>query len=97
MSETKAEIRLSTQELREDIPFFTKVLGMRMDMIHPADNPRIAVFSGHELRFRVEKDAPAPRATIRILTESPETFAEGARELIAPNGTKVEIRELTRL
>ena len=49
---TVAEIRLPTQELRDDIPFFTKTLGMRMDMIYPADSPRIAVFSGHGLRIR---------------------------------------------
>ena len=48
-NQTKAEIRLPTQELRDDIPFFTKVLGMRMDMIYPADDPRVAVFSGHGL------------------------------------------------
>ena len=94
MSETRAEIRLPTQELREDIPFYTKVLGMRMDMIYPADSPRIAVFSGHGLRLRVEKDAPEPPGTIRILTENPDRFAEGKRRLTAPNGTRIEIDDL---
>ena len=42
MPTTQAEIRLPTQELRDDIPFFTKVLGMRMEMIYPADDPAIA-------------------------------------------------------
>ena len=94
MSDTKAEIRLPTQELRDDIPFFTQKLGMRLDMIYPADDPRIAVFTGHGLRLRVEKDAPDPPGTIRILTEDPDGFAEGARALTAPNGTKVEIDDL---
>lgn len=62
---TCAEIRLPTQELRDDIPFYTKVLGMRMDMIYPADDPRTAVFSGHGLRVRIEKDAPEPPGTMR--------------------------------
>ncbi len=44
MTDTIAEMRLPTDELRDDIPFYTKVLGMRMDMIYPADDPRIAVF-----------------------------------------------------
>jgi hypothetical protein len=33
MSEIRAEIRLPTQELRNDLPFFTKVLKMRLDSI----------------------------------------------------------------
>ena len=52
---TCAEFRLPTQELRDDIPFYTKVLGMRMDMIYPADDPRVAVFSGHGLRVADRK------------------------------------------
>lgn len=94
MSSTLAEIRLPTSELRKDIPFFTKVLGMRMDMIYPADDPSVAVFSGHGLRLRIEKGATEAPGTIRIRTEDPDTFADGKRELIAPNGTRVEIDDL---
>ena len=93
MSEPKAEIRLPTSELRDDIPFFTKTLGMRLDMIYPADDPQVAVFSGYGLRLRVQKGAPEPPGTIRILTDDPDSFAGGARELIAPNGTRVELDE----
>ncbi len=89
----RAEIRLPTQELRDDIPFYTRVLGMKMDMIYPADDPRIAVFSGHGLRLRVEKDAPEPPGTLRILTDDPDGFAEGQRVLVAPNGTRIEIED----
>ena len=46
MTEIRAEVRLPTQELRDDIPFFTRVLKMRMDMIYPADDPAMAVFEG---------------------------------------------------
>ena len=94
MSEVRAEIRLPTQELRDDIPFFTKVLGMRMDMIYPADDPSVAVFSGHGVRVRIEAGADEPPGTLRILTDDPDAFAEGARVLTAPNGTRVEIDEL---
>ncbi|MEL7513935.1 MAG: cupin domain-containing protein [Pseudomonadota bacterium] len=94
MTETRAEIRLPTQELRDDIPFYTKVLGMRMDMIYPADDPTVAVFSGHGLRLRIEKGAPEPAGTLRILTENPNDFADGASTLEAPNGTRVEIGPL---
>ncbi|WP_170347244.1 MULTISPECIES: cupin domain-containing protein [Ruegeria] len=92
-SQTQAEFRLPTQEIRNDIPFYTKVLGMQMDMIYPADDPRVAVFSGHGLRLRIEKDAPEGPGTLRILTDDPERFADGQRVLVAPNGTRIEIEE----
>lgn len=94
MSEIRAEMRLPTAELRDDIPFFTKVLGMRMEMIYPADDPTVAVFSGHGLRVRIEAGAEEPPGTLRILTDDPDGFADGARVLTAPNGTRVEIAEL---
>ncbi|MCB1359623.1 MAG: cupin [Rhodobacteraceae bacterium] len=94
MSETRAEIRLPTNELRDDIPFYTKVLGMRMDMIYPADDPQVAVFSGHGLRLRIEKGASESPGTIRILTDDPAALADGQRHLTAPNGTRVEIDDL---
>jgi quercetin dioxygenase-like cupin family protein len=90
-TETRAEIRLPTQELRDDLPFFTKTLGFRLDMIYPADNPEVAVLSGYGLRLRLQKGAAEPPGTLRILTDEPDSFANGARELIAPNGTKIEI------
>ncbi len=94
MSEVKAEVRISTQELRDDIPFFTKTLKMRLDSIFPADNPNTAVFSGHGLRVRVEKFAPEGPATIRILTDDPAGFADGEVDMVAPNGTHIEIRDI---
>jgi len=94
MPQTRAEIRLPTDELRNDLPFYTKVLGFRLDMIYPADNPQVAVLSGHGLRLRIEKGAPEGPGTIRILTDNPESFANGDRLLMAPNGTRIEIDEI---
>ncbi len=93
MTETRAEIRLPTQELRADLPFYTKRLGFRLDMIFPADDPQVAVLSGHGLRLRIEKGAAEAPGTIRILTDD-AGFAGGERVLAAPNGTRVEIDEL---
>lgn len=93
-ADTRAEFRLPTRELRDDLAFFTKVLGMRLDMIYPADNPEVAVLSGHGLRLRLQKGAPEGPGMIRILTENPDAFADGKRELQAPNGTRVEIDAL---
>ena len=92
-SATRAEIRLPTQDLRADLPFFTGVLGLRLDMIYPADNPEVAVLSGHGLRLRLQNGAPEAPGTLRILTDDPDGFAGGQRLLTAPNGTRVEIDE----
>jgi quercetin dioxygenase-like cupin family protein len=89
-----AEFRLPTQDVRDDIPFFTKVLGMRMDMIFPADDPRVAVFSGHGVRLRIEKGAAEAPGTLRLLAPDPDALAGGQRVLMAPNGTRIEIAAL---
>ncbi len=94
MQNIRAEVRLPTRNLRDDIAFFTRTLGMRLDRIFPADDPRVAVFSGHGLRLRVETGAAEPPGTIRILADDPVLIAGGARELVAPNGTRIEIDTL---
>ena len=94
MTDIIAEMRLPTQELRDDLPFYTKTLGMRLDMIFPADYPTTAVLSGYGLRLRIEKGADEAPGTIRILTDNPDGFADGQRHLTAPNGTKIEIDDL---
>ncbi|GGH32577.1 Cupin domain protein [Cribrihabitans marinus] len=94
MTDTTAEMRLPTRDLQDDLAFFTGTLGMRLDRILPADDPRVAVVSGHGLRLRLDRDAAEPPGTIRILTDDPESFAGGLRVLAAPNGTRVEIDAL---
>ena len=94
MAETRAQICLATTDLRQDIPFFTKNLRMRMDMIYPADNPRIAEFSGNGLHLRLDQDSADAPGLIRVLTDDPDGFAEGKRKLVAPGGTRVELDEL---
>ena len=93
-AEIRAEVRLPTMQLRDDLPFFTKTLKMRLDMIYPADNPEVAVLSGHGLRLRLQKSASEAPGTLRILTDDPDGFAAGQRVLFAPNGTRVEIDAL---
>jgi quercetin dioxygenase-like cupin family protein len=92
-SEIRAEVRLPTTDLRADLAFFGRTLGMRMDMIYPADNPSVAVFSGHGLRLRLEQGVNAAPGALRILTDD-TGFAGGARELTTPGGTRVEIDAL---
>ncbi len=90
-----AEFLLPTDELRDDLPFYTKTLGMRLENIFPADDPSVASFSGHSMRLRIEKGADVGVGHLRILTDDVDGFADGARELTAPNGTRVSIVPLT--
>ena len=93
MQNIRAEVHLATRALAEDIGFFTKVLGMRMERIFPADNPREAVFAGHGLRVRLATGEGA-LGTIGILADDPVLIAGGATSLTAPGGTRVEIGAL---
>ena len=90
-----AEVLLPTQDLRNDLPFYTKVLGMRLENIFPADNPSVASFSGHGLRLRIEKGADVSPGVIRILTDDADSLASDGSDLIAPNGTRVIFAPLT--
>lgn len=94
MTDPQAEFLLPTDELRDDIPFYTKVLGMRMDMIYPADDPTVAVFSGYGVRLRIEKGADTQPGLLRILTDDPHALADGETDLVAPNGTLIKIAPL---
>ena len=92
--ETRAEILLPTTDLRGDLAFFTKTLGMRLDMIYPADNPAVAVISGHGLRLRLDAEAQTAAGLIRLLSDDWAGIAEGKQSLASPGGTRVELDEL---
>ena len=84
-----AEVRLPTQDLHQDLPFFEN-LGFRLEMIFPADDPAVAVITGHGLRLRLQRGAQESPGTIRILTND-TALAGGVRALTAPSGVRVEI------
>ncbi len=90
--EIRAEVLLPTTDLRADLEFFGKVLGMQLDSIYPADDPAVAVFSGHGLRLRLDQGLTAAPGILRILTDG--DFANGQRSLTAPGGTQVNIDAL---
>ena len=89
-----AEVCLPTTALSADIGFFTKVLKMRMDSIYPADDPTVAVFSGHGLRVRLDQTSDSAAGHIRILTDDAE-FAN-QQSLQAPGGTTVTVASSPR-
>ena len=65
---TEAEIRISSPDVRDDLVFFTKELGFRLDKIYPADNPTVVIISGHGVRLRIEKrSARTSRHTAHLM------------------------------
>ena len=91
---SRAEVRLACVDLVEEMQFFQKSLGFRLDEIYPADDPRVALVSGHGLHLRLQVDAPEAPATVRILAEDPEAIAAGETRLTSPGGNAVEIDAL---
>ncbi|MCR9125505.1 MAG: cupin domain-containing protein [Rhodobacteraceae bacterium] len=85
------ELVVPTPDLGADLPFYTGVLGMRLDMIYPADDPRVAVVSGHGLRLRLDAGAGGAPGALCIRADDPDAVADGARSLSAPNGMRIEI------
>ena len=86
-----AEVTFPSTDLTADLAFYTRELGFRLDMIFPADDPAVAVLSGHGLRLRLERGAAVAPGVLRLLCLDPDAFAEGRRELTAPNGVRIEI------
>ena len=89
---TRAEVQLPSRDLHADLSFFGKTLGFRLESIFPADNPAVAVMTGHGLRIRLDCGADGAPGTIRLLCDRPERFATGRAELEAPGGTRIRIR-----
>ncbi|HEX7184033.1 MAG TPA: cupin, partial [Thermoanaerobaculia bacterium] len=88
-----AEVTFPSQDLAADLAFYTKELGFRLDTIFPADDPGVAVLSGHGLRLRLERGAAVAPGVLRLLCRDPAAFAGGRRELMAPNGVRIQIVE----
>ncbi len=93
MSETHAQACLPSRDLAGDIAFFTTRLGFRMDMIYPADNPRVVVLSGHGLTLRLDAGGEGAPGRIRILAEDPAALGGAQTALTSPGGTRIEICE----
>ena len=93
MQNIRAEVCLPSTTLAEDIGFFSKRLGMRLERIWPADDPRSAVLSGHGLRLRLQA-GDGPAGNVRILADDPVLIAGGETLLVSPGGTRVGIEPL---
>ncbi len=88
-----AEVVLGCAEVGATVTFFTERLGFRLEAVHPADDPSVAVVSGHGLRIRLQRGAAGGPGVIRLLCSDPSELFGNAREIVAPNGTRIEVAD----
>ena len=81
-----AEVLLPAPDFPATLAFFTGELGFRLDLIRPADEPSVAVVSGHGVCLRLDRDGPGPPGALRLTVSG----LAAADELVAPNGTRIE-------
>ncbi len=86
-----AEIVLPCTDLDETVNFFTERLGFGLETIFPADDPSVAVVSGHGARLRFERGGTGPVGLLRLACTDPDRVMSGIRQFEAPNGTRVEL------
>ena len=90
-----AQIVLPCRDLAAMLAFFTQDLGFRVNMIVPADAPAVAVISGYGTILRLEADskAAASTLTLRLLCDLATLPAGSARQITAPDGTRIDLVE----
>jgi mannose-6-phosphate isomerase-like protein (cupin superfamily) len=86
-----AHVVLACADLDPTVEFFVDRLGFRLDAIFPADDPSVAVLSGHGATVRLDgsRDGSVDGAAghLRLLCGDPVEVGT----LIAPNGTVIDI------
>lgn len=94
-SAAPAQVLLPCSDLDAAITFYTERLGFRLDMIMPADAPRIAQLSGHGITLRLltalaSLPGPAP-PTLRLPADAELLSALDTSVISAPDGVRIEL------
>ncbi len=100
-----AEVCLPCSDLDSSVAFCVERLGLRLETIFPADDPRVAVVSGHGLRLRLERGRPTAPLCLRLSCANPAALGAvgpGGQEvqggeLVGPDGLRVLLAPLERL
>jgi quercetin dioxygenase-like cupin family protein len=79
---------LPCPDLDPTVAFFTGTLGFRVDAVFPADDPVVIEISGHGLHIRLERGLETSPGVLRVPI-GPGAADRAAREVSAPNGTRV--------
>jgi len=83
------EVVLPCIALDPTVDFFVERLGFRLDVIMPADDPSVALLSGHGMRIRLERGRTGDPGELRLACDQPDEW--DADLLTAPNGTRIHI------
>ena len=81
-----AEVVVPCLDLDQTLSFFIENLGFRVEMITPADNPKMAIISGYGLRLCLRSGGSGNDIFLRL-----HSTDRKAQTLQAPNGTTIEI------
>lgn len=78
------------RELDPTLAFFRQVLGFRIELISPADSPSTVVLSGHGATVRLQAvDGDFDPGALQLVCDDPAAL--GGEDLVAPNGTRIEL------
>lgn len=86
------QVPMTCTDLVETMKLFTDQLGFRIDAIFPADSPKTAILSAHNLTLRLSVGTPDRGVReLQLLCVDPGRHLDGKRELVAPNGVVVRL------
>ena len=77
------EVLLHCVDLEQTLAFYTGQLNFSIEMIFPADEPRVALLDGFNQRFRLQKDGLIDSSIFQITGDVSEE-----QTITAPNGTE---------
>ena len=80
-----ANIVVPCANFNESLKFFTERLGLRVEMIFPADAPSVAVVSGYGIALRLEKSEEIQSLTLQLTGD----FGGEDSEIYSPDGVRV--------
>lgn len=86
-----AQVLIACEALTPALDFFVGQLGFRVDAIFPADNPKVAMLSGHGLHLRLEPGAEGGAKVLYLLCDDVAAVARGATSLTSPDGVLVKL------
>jgi quercetin dioxygenase-like cupin family protein len=87
-----AQIVLPCADLDPTVEFFVERLGFRLDAIFPADDPSVAVLSGHGTTIRLDGSLDGGAGHLRLLCDDTAFVETGfVASFVAPNGTVIDL------
>lgn len=86
-----AQVLVACEALAPALEFFVGQLAFRVDAIFPADDPKVAVLSGHGLHLRLQPGSDGGARVLYLLCSDVASVARGATSLTSPDGVLVKL------